>query len=109
MCTASDLHLAVILRHRKSGGTVYALWTKIGGLHRSADASLHHEAWLEFLSIRKSLVESYTEYSSRIESAYAKIEQITPEGQTAAQRSEELSLFALLSGLPFDDHIRQGS
>jgi len=33
---------------------------------------------------------------------YAKIERVTSDGQTAEQR-----LFALLSGLPFDDHIRQ--
>ena len=97
----------VVLRHRKSASSVYALWTKISGLHRPADASLRHEAWLEFLSIRKSSDESYTEYSNRIESAFAKMERITPEGQTAAQCSEELSLFALLSSLPFDDHIRQ--
>ena len=58
-------------------------------------------AWLEFLSIRKSSDKSYTEYSNRIESAFAKMERITPEGQTAAQRSEELSHFALLSSLPF--------
>jgi len=30
---------------------------------------------------------------------YAKIERITPDGQTAGQRSEELCLFALLSGI----------
>src|SRR5258706_1909051 len=39
--------------------------------------------------------------------AYAKVERITPEGQTPAQRGEELSPFALLSGLPFDNHIHQ--
>jgi len=41
-----------------------------------------------------------TEICNRIESRYAKIECITLDGQTAVQRSEELYLFALLSGLP---------
>ena len=40
-----------------------------------------------------------TEFCNRIESRYAKIQRITPDGQTAVQCSEELCLFALLSGL----------
>jgi len=73
---------------------------------QSADALLRHEAWLGFLSIRKSSGESYTEYSNHIKYAYAKTERITTESQTAAQRGEELSLFALVP-LPFDHHIYQ--
>jgi len=101
------LHLEIILRHRTSGNPVYSLWTKIRSLHRSADVSLRHEAWLEFLALRRAPTEPYTEFCNRIDSGNAKIERITPSNQTAAQRGEELRLFALLSGLPFDDHIRQ--
>jgi hypothetical protein len=106
MCTASDLHLEIIMQHRdKAGKSVYDLWKKIRSLHRSTDASLRHEAWLEFLAIRRSPAETYTELSSRIESAYVKVERITPDGQTAVQRGEELCLFAFLSALPFGDHM----
>ena len=60
VCTASGIHLEVMLRH-KSGAPVFALWSKVCSLHRSANAALRHEAWLEFLSIRNSPPESYTE------------------------------------------------
>ena len=76
------------------------LWNEIRSLRRSANAALRHEAWLEFLSIRKSPSEFYTEYPNRLDAAYAKIERIPRENQTSTQRSSE-------PGLPFDDHIRQ--
>jgi len=46
-------------QYRKSCNPVYALWTITCGLRHSADASLRHEAWLEFLALRKSSAESY--------------------------------------------------
>jgi len=57
--------------------------------------------------LHRSPTESYTDFCNRIDLGYAKIERITPSCQTAAQRGEELRLFAFLSGLPFDDHIHQ--
>ena len=81
------------LRHLRSNAPVFLLWNKIRSLRRSANAPLRHKAWLEFLSIRKSPSESYTEYPIRLDAAYAKIERITPENQTSAQCSEELSVF----------------
>ena len=69
------------------------LWSKIRSLRRSAKADLRHEAWLEFLSIRKSSSESYTAYPILLDAAYVKIERITPENQTSVQCSEELSAF----------------
>ena len=59
-CTVSALYLELILRH-KSGAPVFALWSKICSVHGSANAALHHEACLEFLSIRNSPSGSYTE------------------------------------------------
>ena len=81
------------LRHRKSNAPVFVLWKKIRSLRRSANTALRHKAWLEFLSIRKSSSESYTEYPIRLDAAYVKIERITPENQSSAQCSEELSAF----------------
>jgi len=107
MSTASDLHLEIILQHWMTGDPVYSLWKKICGLHHSVDASLRHEAWLEFLALRRSPAESYTDFCNRIDSGYAKIKCITLSNQMAVQHGEELCLFAFLSGLPFDDHIHQ--
>ena len=71
------------------------------------ECAFRHEARLGFLFIHKLSSETYAEYSGRIEVAYAKFERITPDRQTAVERGEDPSLFALLSTLPFNDHIRQ--
>ena len=60
LCLRADRALA--MSDTDSGqyrNLVYALWTIICGLHRSAYASLRHEAWLEFPALRKSSAESY--------------------------------------------------
>ena len=107
MSTACKAHRELILRHRDAGKPVFQLWTKICSLYQSRDAAHRHEAWLEFLACRKAPDELYSAYGARVEAAYAKIERITPSNQTAAERAAELTLFALLSGLSFDDPIRQ--
>ena len=89
------------LRHRKSNAPGFVLWNKIRGLRRSAHTALRHEAWLEFLSIRKSSSESYTAYPILLDAAYVKIERITPENQTSAQCSEELSVFRSSISRPY--------
>ena len=76
-------------------------------MHQSRDASLHHQAWLEFFSTHKSHDESYSALASRMEGLWAKIDCLTPNGQTRAERGAELMLLGILFALPFDDHVRQ--
>ena len=107
MSTASGLHHRLILKHRASGEPVYKLWTKICCIHQSHATSFRHQIWLEFFSSRKSPDESYAEFVWRKEGLLAKIDRLTPESQTKAERAAELTLVGILLGLPIDDHIRQ--
>jgi uncharacterized protein YidB (DUF937 family) len=82
------------------------LYSKICNYHQQRDASQRHEGWMQFLAVHKSATDSYLTYYRRIERAYDKIDRITPTGQSAEERAEELKLFTLLSNLPHDDSLR---
>jgi hypothetical protein len=62
---------------------------------------------MEFFSSCKTSKETYTEYACCKEGLFAKIDHITPENQTKAECTAELTLFGILFSLPFDDHIHQ--
>jgi len=98
MSTASKLHREIILKHCANGEPIYKLWTKIYNLHQSRDASLRHQAWMEFFTARKMPDESYSAYMARKEGLCAKIGRLTPSNQTATERYAELTLFAMLCG-----------
>jgi len=78
MSTASKLHKELVLRHPKSREPVCKLWTKVYSLHESKDASLHYGAWMMLFSAHESPDESYAEYYSRMEGAYAHFGCIIP-------------------------------
>ena len=105
MTTASRIHRDVILKHRAERGAVFKLWTKICDAHQSRDASLRYQAWIEFLSWKKTSDETYSAYIASKEGLGAKIERITPVSQPRAEHFAELILFATLFGL--QDSIRQ--
>jgi len=107
MSTASKLHREIILKHRADREPVYKLWTKICSLHQSRDASLRHQAWMEFFTARKTSDESYSAYMARKEGLCARISRLTPSNQTPTERYAELTLFAMLFGLPYEDNLRQ--
>src|SRR6266853_4128080 len=107
MSTASKLHTEILLRHCDSGRPVFELWEKIGSMHQSRDASLRHQAWLQFFSARKSTDESYSELASRMEGLWAKIDRLTPISQTKEEHGAELTLLAILFALPYEDNVRQ--
>ena len=107
MATVSKLHREVILKHCADKGAVYRLWVKICNSHQSRDASLHHQAWMEFFTTRKAPDESYSAYVMRKEGLGARIERLTPAAQTKAKRYAELTLFTILFRLPYNDHICQ--
>jgi len=86
MATASKLHREVILKHRADKGAVYRLWVKICNSHQSRDASLRHQAWMEFFTTRKAPDESYSAYVTRKEGLGARIERLTPAAQTKAEQ-----------------------
>src|SRR5258706_6120064 len=65
MTTASKLHRDVILKHRAERKPVYELWVKICDAHQSRNASLRHQAWMEFFSTRKGADEPYSMYIAR--------------------------------------------
>jgi hypothetical protein len=104
MATAGELHAEIVLRNK---GKPYDMWTAIEAQHLQRDVSLRHEAWMQFLALRKKTEETYVDYYRRVESAYAKVQRITPKNQTPEQRGHELTLFTVLSGLPHDDSLRQ--
>ena len=107
MTTASRLHRDIILKHRAERGAVFKLWTTICDAHQSRDASLRHQAWIEFFSSKKTSGETYSAYIARKEGLGAKIERITPATQSRADHFAELILFATLFGLPYEDNVRQ--
>ena len=76
-------------------------------MHQSCDASLHHQAWHKFFSTRKGPDESYSEFATRMEGLWAKIDRLTPSGQSMEKRGAELTLFGILFALHFDDHVCQ--
>ena len=104
MATAGELHAETVLEHK---GRPYEMWKAVEAQHLLRDASLRHEAWMQFLAMRKKVDETYVDYYRRVDAAYAKVKRITPKNQTAEQRGQELTLFQLLSGLPHDDSLRR--
>ena len=62
MATAGKLHRETVLKARAAGTTMYALYARICAFHQQRDASQRHEAWMQFLSMRKSAAESYMSY-----------------------------------------------
>jgi len=64
MATAGELHAEIILR-----GKPYDMWTAIEAQHLQRNASLRHEAWMQFLVLRKKTKETYVDYYHRVESA----------------------------------------
>jgi hypothetical protein len=106
MATTGKLHREAVLKHRQSSGALWDLYSKICNYHQQHDASQRHKAWMQFLAVHKSATDSYMTYYRRIEGAYNKIDWITPAGQLAEERAEELKLFTLLSNLPHDNSLR---
>jgi len=80
---------------------------KIRSMHQSRDASLHHQAWLEFFSMRKVSDKSYTGFASCMEGLWARINHLTLPNQVKAEHGAELMLLGILFALPFDDHVCQ--
>jgi hypothetical protein len=105
MATAGKLHREAVLKHRQSSSALWDLYSKICNYHQQRDASQRHEAWMQFLAVHKSATDSYMTYYQCIKGAYDKIDRITPAGQSAEERAEELKLFTLLSNLPHDDSL----
>lgn len=56
---------------------------------------------------RKASDDSYSADVARKEGLCARIDRLTLAGQSTTDRSAELTLFAVLFGLPYDDHVRQ--
>jgi len=106
MASAGKLHREAVLKHRQAGHPVYKLYSRICAYHQQRDASQRHEAWMQFLALRKSPSESYTAIYRRVEAGYDKVERITPATQSTEERGRELVLFTLLSALPHDDPVR---
>jgi len=106
MATAGKLHRKAILKRWQGGDAVYKLYSKICAYHQQCDASQQHEAWMQFLALRKSPSESYTSIYRCVEVGYDKIDHITPASQSMEECGRELILFTLLSALPHDDTLR---
>ena len=102
--TASKLHRDVILKHRAERGTVFKAMDEA---HQPRDASLRHQAWIEFFSSKKTSDESYSAYIARKEGLGARVDLITPVSQPRADHFAELILSATLIGLPYEDNVRQ--
>jgi len=102
MATARQLHGELILQNK---GKLYNMWKAIEAQHLQHDASLHHEAWMQFLALHKKVEERYADWFHCIKSTYAKVLHITPKNQTAKQHGQELTLFTILSGLPHDNSL----
>src|SRR5258708_40205651 len=94
MATAGELHAELILRHK---GKPYDMWKAIEAQHLQCDASLHHEAWMHFLSLCKKVEERYVNYFHCVESTYSRVQWITQKNQTAEQHGQELTLFTVLN------------
>jgi len=106
MATAGNLHRETILRHQSDGAPMWTLYTKICNYHQQRNASQRHEAWMRFLAMCKSSTKNYMTFYHHVESAYDKILRITLSNQMPEDRTRELVLFAILSGLPHDDLLR---
>jgi transposase InsO family protein len=104
MATAGEIHTEIILWNK---GKPYDIWKAIEGQHLQQDTSLHHEAWMQLLALRKKVDEAYVDFYRRVESSYARVHHITPKNQTAEERGQELTLFTILSGLPHDDSLHR--
>jgi transposase InsO family protein len=105
MGTANDQHLELIHKHEE--GSVWALWKAIEAHHVQCDASLHHEVWMQLLSIRKNPDEKYVDLYSHVDNACSKINCVTLSTLTTEERTDELALFTILTALPVDDPLRQ--
>jgi hypothetical protein len=103
MGTTTDLHYKLLSKHQHGG--VWPLWKAIEAQHISHDASLCHEARMQLFGICKRHEEAYLNLYCHVNNAHSRIDCITPANQSTEDRSNEITLFTLLSVLPTDDPL----